>query len=331
MNFVTATQFEKLFLHSPRWIDVRAPVEFEGGAIPGAVNLPLLTNDERHQIGLVYKHAGQAAAIELGHKLVGGAVRETRTQAWVNEFKQHPKAQIYCFRGGLRSQTVQGWLSESGIDAPVVAGGYKALRRFLLQSLPQSIARLNFEIVSGPTGSGKTQFLYQSGRPFLDLEALARHRGSAFGKLEVPQPGQADFENALAVELLKLSHHSQPILIEDESRMIGQRLIPEALFVKMQSSPKIFVEPDFDQRVENIFKDYVLNSSLGLNQDAAKFEQFREAIHKISRKLGGLRAQEILQDLNQSEREYLTSRNLNSNRIWIAKLLKWYYDPLYRR
>lgn len=324
-------QLEALFLNSPHWIDVRAPIEFEGGAIPGAVNLPLLTNEERHEIGLTYKHSGQANAIVLGHKLVGGAIREARTELWLSELKKYPQAMIYCFRGGLRSQTVQSWLHESGVDVRIIEGGYKALRRFLLESLQQSVSRLNFTVVSGPTGSGKTHYLCRSGRPYLDLERLACHRGSVFGQLETPQPCQADFENALAVELLKLSKQSQSILIEDESRMIGRCAIPEHLFLKMQESPKTLVELDFDQRVENIFADYILNSSLGRRQDTGKFEEFREAVGKISRKLGGLRTQEILHDLNSSEREFLVSQNLKSNRIWIAKLLEWYYDPLYRR
>lgn len=331
MKSIAATQFEDLFLNSARWIDVRAPVEFEDGAIPGAVNMPLMTNEERHEVGLIYKRSGQAAAIELGHRLVNGVVRYTRIAAWTSELKRHPQAVIYCFRGGLRSQTVQSWLRESGVDAPIVAGGYKALRRFLLESLQKSVAHNDFEVVSGPTGSGKTAFLYTSGRPFLDLEGLAHHRGSVFGKLETPQPCQVDFENAIAVELLKLSRMSQPILIEDESRLIGHRLIPESLFRKIQESPKTHVELPFEQRVENIFKDYILNSSLGRKQDVGKFEEFRQAVHKISRKLGGLRAQEILRDLDTSKHEFLTSKGLNSNRVWIAKLLQWYYDPLYRR
>lgn len=331
MKPIADTQFEDLFLSSPHWIDVRSPIEFEGGAIPGAVNLPLLTNEERHEIGLIYKHSGQATALQRGHKLVSGTVREERIGRWLSELKKSPQAIIYCFRGGLRSQIVQSWLHESGVDVPIVAGGYKALRRFLLESLQQSVSRLNFAVVSGPTGSGKTHFLYRSGHPFLDLERLAGHRGSVFGQLEMPQPCQVDFENALAVELLKLSKQSQPILIEDESRMIGRRVIPEYLFLKMQESPKTLVEIHFDQRVENIFTDYILNSSLGKHQDKGKFEEFRQAVRKISRKLGGLRTQEILRDLDASEREFLVNQSLTSNRVWIAKLLEWYYDPLYRR
>lgn len=331
MKTVTLTQFEDLFLNSARWIDVRAPVEFEDGTVPGAVNLPLMTDEERHDVGLTYKQSGQAAAIELGHKLVSGAIREARIAAWTDELKKHPDSIIFCFRGGLRSRTVQSWLGENGIHAPIVAGGYKALRRFLLQSLQQNVARLNFEVVSGPTGSGKTHFLSRSGRPFLDLERVANHRGSVFGKFETPQPSQIDFENAIAVELLKLAKQSQLILIENESRMIGQRIVPELLFHKMRKSPKTVIELPFDQRVENIFKDYILDSSLGLRQDIGKFSEFRQAVNKISRKLGGLRTQEILNDLDTCERDFSINRNLDLNRVWIAKLLEWYYDPLYRR
>jgi tRNA 2-selenouridine synthase len=322
------SQFKSLFVAGTRWIDVRAPVEFAAGAIPGAVNLPLLTDEERHEVGLAYKQQGQEAAISLGHKFVNGATKEARTQSWLRELEIHPQAVIYCFRGGLRSQTVQNWLSERGVDRPIVVGGYKALRRYLLESLDVSARELSFEVVSGPTGSGKTAYILASGRPYLDLEAIAAHRGSAFGA-RGPQPNQIDFENHLALELLRLSKCDRPILIEDESRRIGQRAIPDRLFQKMQSSPKLRLQVPFDDRVENIFRDYILNSSLGEHSDIAKFDDFRRSVNAISRRLGGLRAQEILNDLHFSQCEFAAGRSLDSNRVWIGKLLRWYYDPLY--
>lgn len=111
---ITASQFEALFFTSTPLIDVRAPIEFNAGSIPGAVNLPLLTNEERHKVGLTYKQNGQEAAIELGHQLVNGSVKESRVRAWCEELEKHPQAIIYCFRGGLRSQLVQSWLREQG-------------------------------------------------------------------------------------------------------------------------------------------------------------------------------------------------------------------------
>lgn len=322
--------FESLFLNSTAWLDVRAPVEFQAGAVPESTNIPLLTDDERQQVGLTYKQQGPRAAIELGHRLVRAEIKETRVQAWRQFMEENPNAAIYCFRGGLRSQIVQGWLSEVGIERPLVMGGFKALRRFLLQTLDTQLEGCNFEVVSGPTGSGKTHFLRASGRMFLDLEALANHRGSAFGSYDTPQPSQICFENALAIELLKLRHHGEKILVENESRLIGKCIIPHKLFQKIRSSPKTRLEVSFDERIENIFKDYIVNSRLGQNNDPSRFNDFRKSVMMISRKLGSLRAQEILADIEQSQSRFLNGQGLGSNRIWIAKLLKWYYDPLYR-
>jgi len=322
---ISESQFaERLLGLSTHWIDVRAPVEFVTGTVPGAVNLPLLTDDERKQVGTTYRHEGQDAAVALGHRLVGGSIKEARIQQWSDEIQAHPDSAIFCFRGGLRSQITQSWLRERGVDRPIVYGGYKALRRFFLKILEVEVPSLRFEVVSGPTGSGKTHFLWQSDRPFVDLEGLAHHRGSAFGAMESAQPGQVDFENGLALELLRAKQSGEPILIEDESRMIGKRILPEALFHHMQESPRRVLDVSFDQRVENIFCDYV-------SEDPAQFDRFKNSVQAISRRLGSLRSREILNDLQFSQSELLAGRGLESNRVWIAKLLKWYYDPMYAR
>ncbi len=329
MKLIEPTEFQTLLLKQTAFIDVRAPNEFDLGSIPGATNLPLLTNQERHQIGLVYKTKGQSAAIELGHQLVSGPVKAERLKSWLEFLDRHENASVFCFRGGLRSQTVQTWLSLEGREVAIISGGYKALRQFCLQSLDNLVSRLDFQVVSGPTGSGKTAYLKSTGGRSIDLEALAGHRGSAFGALSVRQPTQVDFENALALELLRLSQESGPILIEDESRQIGHRLVPAALFAKMQSSPKIILRVPIEVRVEGILNDYVLKSPLGISGDVAQFSNFKDSVQAISRKLGGARTQEILQDLETSQNEFVLSHTLDSNRVWIRKLLEWYYDPYY--
>lgn len=322
--------FESLFLSDTHWIDVRSPIEFFAGKIPGAVNRPLLTDDERHDIGLTFRQQGQDAAIELGHKRVSGDVKETRVRLWLDELEVYPQSVVYCFRGGLRSQVVQTWLKDRGIERPIIEGGYKALRRYLIDALERCAHEMHFHVVSGPTGSGKTDYLHSSGRPFVDLEAIASHRGSAFGA-NGTQPNQVDFENMLALKLMRLQKIGEAVLIEDESLRIGQCAIPKNLYQKMQSSPKIQIEIDFDVRIENIFRDYVLNSKLGLRGDPEQFQDFRRSVHAISRKLGGLRTQEILNDLAFSQGEFAAGHGLDSNRVWIGKLMRWYYDPLYIR
>ena len=332
MNSLTQNFFEKLLVGNTHWIDVRAPNEYADGAIPGAKNLPLLDNDERHEIGLIYKTEGQIAAIERGNQLVAGAIREQRLRDWMQEYSKFPgQTFIYCFRGGLRSQTVQKWLLEKNIDCPIVVGGYKALRSFLLESFTEKLSRMEFLVVSGPTGSGKTSYLHKSGQPFIDLEALANHRGSVFGSMPTPQPNQVNFENALAICLLKLQHEKRPILIESESRMIGRCNVPDELMARIKNSPKITLEVSLEERVETIFNDYILQSSLGIENDVTKFDEFRRAIHAISKKLGGLRSQEILENLNSAQNIFQLGLGLDSNREWIRKLLVWYYDPLYSR
>lgn len=330
MRQIEANQFAEYFATHTQWIDVRAPIEFKAGAIPEAINLPLLDDEERHLIGIAYKQQGRDVAIDLGQRMVSGELHEARLQAWLRA-AENPAAVIYCFRGGLRSQTVQTWLRERGVDVPVVNGGYKRLRRHLMEALVARAGLLEFQVVSGLTGSGKTAFLHASGKPFIDLEDLAAHRGSAFGAVERSQPTQIDFENALALALLRAPTDQGPILIENESRRIGKCVVPESLFSKILSSPRLQLEVGFETRVENIFKDYVLDSVLGRQGDAARFAEFQSSLRAISRKLGGLRTQEIMQDLAHSEWEFRSGGGLESNRVWIRKLLEWYYDPLYRK
>ena len=331
MTFIPPSKFESLFRSSPHWIDVRAPIEWEQGSIPGSINLPILNNEERHQIGLTYKSEGQEAAIDLGNRLVSGKTREQRIEAWKLAREDFPSIAIYCFRGGLRSRTAQNWLSSSGFPCPVIEGGYKALRNFLIQKLEENIQKLTFLVIGGPTGSGKTSYLYKSGRPFIDLEGIANHRGSVFGSMETPQPTQIDFENRLSVRLLELKETKEPILIESESRKIGKCILPTSLVQKIQTSNRLNMEVSLDERITNIHRDYVLDTSLGQNSDVKKFDDFRTSVEAITKRLGGLRATEILKDLDQSQKEFENGQGLESNRVWIKKLLTWYYDPLYKR
>ncbi len=331
MKTISERDFEKIFSAQSIWLDVRAPVEFITGAMPGAVNLPLLNNEERHEIGTLYKNEGSEAAVRRGHILVSGEIKAERVRAWKNHFEKNPASLLYCFRGGLRSQTVQKWLLEEGVDIPRVEGGYKALRRFLTASLEKSLEKIKFIVVSGPTGSGKSRYLHEQGRSHIDLESLAHHRGSAFGAFEAPQPAQSDFENRLAVELLRLQNCDEPVYIEDESRLIGKICLPDLLYAKMKRSPIIQVAIPFAQRVDHIFNEYVVDSSLGRDGDRRRFREFENAVHAISRKLGGVRAAEILADLVHAENEFIAGRGLGANRIWIEKILVWYYDPLYAK
>lgn len=336
LNNVLESSLRSLFLTGTPLIDVRAPVEFEQGSLPGAVNLPIMYNEERVLVGTTYKIAGHDKAVSLGHELVSGAVRELRIKMWMDFIQQNPSAVLYCFRGGLRSQITQRWLREQGLELPLIEGGFKKARGFLRAQMESFAHESAFLMLTGPTGSAKTHVLNQAMTfyPGLDLEEVAKHRGSAFGAYEVSQPSQVDFENLLAVQFLRLSDKSQgqKILLEDESRLIGRRALPEILFQRMRDSEVLFLEEDFDQRVENIFQDYILRRAIGQGAEAQAvflFRYYQKATQAISKKLGGLRTQEILGDLAEAERSYLQHRDLTPNKTWIAKLLSYYYDPLY--
>ncbi|WP_413612380.1 tRNA 2-selenouridine(34) synthase MnmH [Bdellovibrio sp. HCB-110] len=339
-----------LFLSETPLIDVRAPVEFKQGSLPGAVNFPILNDEERALIGTTYKQDGQEAAVKLGYQLISGSVKEERVQSWKSFIARYPSAVLYCFRGGKRSQITQQWLKEAGIERPLIVGGYKVSRHFLLDQIERFSKTREMLVVSGPTGSGKTQFLKEVAAfyPTIDLEALAQHRGSAFGSLDENQPSQIDFENRLAVTLLKIEDKGfgnlRPI-VEDESRLIGRIYQPTPFFEHLRSSQVIWLDEPLEVRVENIFKDYILSTSIGLIQNqiprcaeedvilrsqALKvFEKYKSSLRSISRKLGGLRTQEVMADLENSQSDFLNKNEIASNKIWIEKLLKYYYDPLY--
>lgn len=335
LSDITESEFKSLFLTYTPLIDVRAPVEFAIGSLPNAVNIPIMDDAQRAAVGTTYKKQGREEAIRLGHELVSGKVKEARLHAWAQHVRKHPQTVLYCFRGGLRSKITRQWLSEIGMNLPLIEGGYKSARQFLRQTVDRYSER-PFYILSGPTGSAKTHVLNQAASfyPTLDLESLARHRGSAFGSMEEPQPSQINFENAIAMDFLRLDpeENISNILLEDESRLIGRCAIPEKLFTQMRASGVLYLEESFEQRVENIFQDYVVQYDIGpLNHEKlmAQFAKFKNAIKMISRKLGGARTQEILQEIMHSENEYLQHRGLESNRAWIAKLLRYYYDPAY--
>ncbi|AHI06191.1 tRNA 2-selenouridine synthase [Bdellovibrio bacteriovorus W] len=339
MERISPQQLADLFLKHTPLIDVRAPVEFAVGSLPNAVNLPLMKDDERAAVGTTYKNDGKEKAIALGHELVSGSVRDERIERWKKFVQANPETVLYCFRGGLRSQISQRWLKENGIHRPIIDGGYKEARSFLRETLETKVQGFQFLVLSGPTGSAKTHLLERlsESNPVIDLEKAAHHRGSAFGAMGSSQSTQINFENDLAVQALKIlnqGHLNQRVLIEDESRMIGQCAVPEELFLAMRMAPVLYVDEPLESRVENIFIDYILNSAIGQGDPELgklRFQEFTKSIEKIAKKLGGLRSQELLNDLEHSREEFNLYQALDINRVWIRKLLLYYYDPLYAK
>ncbi len=337
MTVVSAAELKNHLIQGLPLIDVRSPSEFAEGSVPHSINIPVLDDLERHEVGLCYKKKGPEAAVRLGHQFVSGAVLESRRSQWARQISENPQTVITCFRGGLRSQSAQKFLQESGVSVARVDGGYKAIRNQLLEVIEHFAQPL--VILSGSTGSGKTHLLNEisSFYPAIDLEGLAHHRGSAFGAWDIAQPAQADFENRFAVKLMQINTASSqmsqvPLLLEDESRMIGHRHIPEVFFTKMREAPVVLVHESTKNRIENIFVDYISSKLSVPSSDEsgiAILAAYKNSVLKIKNKLGGLRAQELLTDLEACQQDFLQHRIFEKNKLWIEKLLVWYYDPMY--
>ena len=232
-----SSDFRSVVLNNTPLIDVRAPVEFEKGAFPHAVNLPLMSIEERHLVGIKYKEEGNAEAVNLGHSLVSGEVKEARIKAWTDFITNHPDAMLYCFRGGQRSQISQEWLIRNGREIVRLKGGYKAFRNWLMQETENAVEQFKPIVLGGRTGSGKTILLNRL-KNAIDLEGLANHRGSSFGRDITPRPTLINFENALAYELIqKLDRGFEHLVFEDEGKCAGRLYLPKTLAEHLSKAP----------------------------------------------------------------------------------------------
>lgn len=311
-----------LVRNQTRLIDVRAPIEFKQGHMPNSVNLPILTDEERHRIGIVYKQQGNEAAVRVGHKLVSGSVRAERIDRWLDACKDHPQAQVMCWRGGQRSALAQTWLEEAGACPKRVAGGFKALRQLCIDVLNNPDK--NWWLLSGRTGSAKTVIISKLLNS-IDLEGRANHRGSAFGRRLTPQPTPVTFENSLAADYL--NHNYADLVVEDESRTIGSVGLPQVWSEHMRSARIALVEVSLAERIAHIEKEYVtdaLTEAETMGVLPAQIQQnYLDALQRIKRRLGGLRFSEMEKRLNQA------FAGQGSHASWISYLLTEYYDPMY--
>lgn len=331
------TDYRQLFLNDVPMMDMRAPVEFAKGAFPNAINLPLMNDLERQKVGTCYKQQGQQAAIALGHQLVSGHTKTQRIAAWAAFARANPDGYLYCFRGGLRSQISQQWLqSEAGIQYPKVVGGYKAMRNFLLDTTQSAVAECDFVLIGGLTGTGKTEVLQVLDNA-IDLEGHANHRGSSFGKRATGQPVQINFENSLAIDVLKKRARGiEQFVLEDEGRIVGSCSLPLELYQGMQRYPLVWLEDSFDHRVERILSDYVTNLCAefvalhGSEQGFTLFaERLKQSMGNILKRLGGERYQRFSTLLQQALDEQQRTGTVDLHRAWISGLLSEYYDPMY--
>lgn len=294
-------------------IDVRSPAEFAEDHVYGAINCPALNNEERAEVGTLYKH-NPFEARKLGAAYISRNMSEY-LQTSLKDYKKYWHPLVYCWRGGMRSSGVVHIMQEIGWSARQLQGGYKAYRQYVLAQLEELPHNLRFIVLCGPTGSGKSRLLRalaQHNHQVLDLEALAKHRGSLLGLLPgKKQPSQRFFETQLYQELRHFSPQ-RPIFIESESKRIGQLTLPPKLFERMQESPCLQVEVTFNERVRFLCEDYIcyINAPQLLRD-------------KITR-LAPYHSKEILE-------HWLALIDNAHYPELVGELLKEHYDPLYWR
>lgn len=256
-------------------LDVRSPAEFERGHIPGAVNMPLFSNEERAEVGTTYTRISREQALLTGLDIVGPKmslmVKKARSIAGDGQVLLH------CWRGGMRSNSVAWLLNTAGIKNSTLEGGYKSYRRFLREQFSQS---LNLIVLSGMTGSGKTAILARlknTGEQVIDLEGLANHRGSAFGAIgKPPQPTTEQFENLLLDKIRHLNPRKR-IWIEDESKSIGKVFVPDGLYTQMDNASSVIIEMPLDVRATRLVEEYAHLDK----------EELCCSLAKISKRMGG--------------------------------------------
>ena len=286
-------------------IDVRAPIEFEKGHVTNAINIPLFEDIERAEIGTLYKQQGKEIAVTRGLEIVS-----PKLVPFVNHVKsltKNKKVFIYCFRGGMRSNSFAWLMNTSGLDATILEGGYKNYRNHVLEYFEQ---KKKLVVIGGMTGSGKTDLLKKLNKidfQIIDLEKLANHKGSAFGTInEEKQKPQQIFENNLFHQM-RLLDSKKTILIEDESQTIGFNKIPYGLWLQMKRAPIIKLEIPFEVRVQKLVKDYTTTN----------IEALKVCVMKIEQNLGKQNARLCL--------NYLDENNLTE----VARITLKYYDKAY--
>ena len=289
-----------------QFIDVRSPVEFAQGHIPGAVNIPLFADDERAEIGTVYKQVGKTQALQLGEKIARPKVDFIleQIQRYATE-----NLVIYCWRGGKRSTEVCRLVNESGTPAKRILGGYKEYRREIRKFIERPRKLL---MLGGKTGSGKTDLLLglkKQGVPVIDLEGLAHHKGSVFGHInEAAQPSTEQFENNFYEEL-RQTDPDELLLLENESYVIGSVHLPPPLLTQMRAAPLLIIEIPLQARIERLVRDYT-----GTDR-----QELIAACQRIAQKLTEPKLQEVTACIEKND--FAAA----------CKILLGYYDYYYNR
>ena len=291
MGITTAVSVESFREAAGPLVDVRTPREFHQGHWPGAINNPLFTDEQRHEVGLTYKQQGRHAAIQLGLTLCGPRLGDLSEALTRSAGGPAQPLRLYCWRGGMRSNSM-AWLAGLS-DHPVclLEGGYKRYRQWVLQSFETPWP---LKVLGGRTGTGKTDLLLElegQNVAVVDLEGLAHHRGSSFGNLGLPeQPSTEHYENQLAETLEgHARRRASEIWLEAESAQVGRCRIPGALFQQMQLAPVLEIRRSDQERINRLVDVYAVHDATAL----------REATERIQRRLGPQRTRVALEAIDQ--------------------------------
>jgi tRNA 2-selenouridine synthase len=307
---------DELFsIKDPIIIDIRSPIEFKDGAIPGAINIPIFSDEERQEIGTIYKQQGQAAAKWRAMELVSPKIPELlRT---IKSYHTSGELVVHCWRGGMRSKAVITFLEFSGIYAWRLIGGYKAYRHYILEQLPTMLPNKAI-VLHGLTGVGKTEVLKQlkkKGYPILDLEEMAGHRGSIFGTIGLSEGHNQKTFDSLLFKGLQEIQGSEYFLVEAESKRIGKAVQSEELMNSKFKGTNIYIHTPLEQRVTHLVSEYVIP----YEREPWYYEKISLGIEKVLKRVKDAEIKKILI-------EALKERNY---RVMIQVLLESYYDPRY--
>ncbi len=295
------------------FIDLRSEKEYQEDAIPGAINIPIFNNEERAKIGTTYKQIGVEEAKKLGLDIVGPKL--SRIYSEIRELSKDKPIVLYCWRGGMRSKYMASMLDSMGLYVRRIIGGYKAYRRTVHDYLYREQLPHRAVVLCGLTGVSKTHILKRlekMGTPVLDLEELANHRGSVYGKIAMPpSPSQKKFETNIAEKLTQYEQCNY-FIAECESRRIGQLLVPPAVMNSLRNGYKILIYAKLSTRVNRIIHDYT-------NGPNYNIDELQTATSKLTKYLGTKKVEELNVMLAEQKFEEV-----------FTYLLANYYDRLYK-
>ncbi|KGG80280.1 hypothetical protein Y919_07215 [Caloranaerobacter azorensis H53214] len=296
------------------YIDVRSPNEYKIDTIPGAINMPILTNEEREEIGYIYKQIDAEKAKVLGLEYASKKLVDFYSLA--NKIKKNGKEIVlFCYRGGMRSKSVAKVLDAMGLNVFLIEGGYKSYRRYVLKTLEEYDNKIKFIVLHGYTGTGKTKILTlleRRGEPVLNLEYLAQNSGSVFGNIYFKEESstQKKFDSMLLKKLKEVKNNY--MFVESESKRIGKVVIHDFLYDDITNGYHILIKTSLDNRIKNIIDEYV-------NIQDYNEELIIESINKLKKRLGYNKVEELIKQVKMRNFDYV-----------VKELMVEYYDPLYK-